>query len=335
MAILNSRLWLTAAALLVVHVMFPSYATSAQSGMDKLKTIYRRKRSIDEALYGDLSLRAQQRRSERGICMAGKKDKSELVEDVVKSCNEVLSLNEQDKVVQRLTSDLRIVPITRGTFVDRALTMRKELGCDNIFQENHPQLSAVGDRSVDDVTNGAKGTATGKIVKQSSARYLDEEVYRNLLLRAQERSPFLENGNSKAVGNSRYSAEQNALLEDVVKTCTECLNQSGLLDVYQRLLSDLGFTGINRNTFNNRVAAVRKQMGVSRVSKMSVSCQTLEKRESRSSGEDATLWKEMLSVLDEETLSGCEALVISDTFFEDYALEGDLEGNTHRIFVPV
>jgi hypothetical protein len=199
MAILNSRLWLTAAALLVVHVMFPSYATSAQSGMDKLKTIYRRKRSIDEALYGDLSLRAQQRRSERGICMAGKKDNSELVEDVVKSCKEVLSLNEQNQVLQRLTLDLRIVPITKGTFVDRALTMRKELGCDNIFQENHPQLSAVGDRSVDDVkeyeqkredANGVKGTATGKIVKKSSARYLDEEVYRNLLLSTREKTVF-------------------------------------------------------------------------------------------------------------------------------------------------
>ena len=114
-----------------------------------------------------------------------------------------------------------------------------------------------------------KKTAEVHIVKQSSSRFLDNEVYKNLLLRAQERRSLAGNGNFKAAGNSRYTAEHYALIEDVVDTCTKNFDQSGLFEVFERLRSELGMAGMIRNTFNNRVVALRKRMGVSRTKQKS------------------------------------------------------------------
>ena len=114
-----------------------------------------------------------------------------------------------------------------------------------------------------------KKTAEVHIVKQSSSRFLDNEVYKNLLLRAQERRSLAGNGNFKAAGNSRYTAEHYALIEDVVDTCTKNFDQSGLFEVFERLRSELGMAGMIRNTFNNRVVALRKRLGVSKTKQKS------------------------------------------------------------------
>lgn len=49
-------------------------------------------------------------------------------------------------------------------------------------------------------------------------------------------------------------------MEDVVRSGSEFFDHCGLFEVFQRLVSDLGMNEGNRNTFNNRVVALRKQM---------------------------------------------------------------------------
>ena len=49
------------------------------------------------------------------------------------------------------------------------------------------------------------------------------------------------------LGHQKYSFEHFALVGDVVRTCTETLDQFGLFEVFKRLLADLGLPGINSN----------------------------------------------------------------------------------------
>ena len=279
-----TQLWFPTAALLVFLQVFPSAtsATNAQSRMDNLNSQSRGKQSIDETLYGELLKRAQERMPVRGISTAGTTYTSahiELVEDVVKSCNKVLSLNEQNELIYdnnegglgnsrifdfiakenpRISGKDALNSLEKNT-----LESRQRSAVPKVLKGNREsaQHSCNGDRPQDDERedeheNEARRISKKKMAKHRSARFPDEEVYKNLLLRALARRPFPEDGNLKAAGNHRYTAEQNALVDDVVRTCTQALDKYGLFEVFQRLLSDLGVPEMNRHTFHNRVAAV-------------------------------------------------------------------------------
>lgn len=325
MAILKPRWLLTAAVLLVVH------ATNAQRGMEIFDNLTQWKRSIAEKEYGNLLSRAQKRREvgERSS-EAGRKYTSEhtdLVNDVVRSYNKALSLSGQHKVLQRLILDLGILPMTKGTFCERAGAIRKEIGycgkagavfkshvgiensriLDSVFEANPKISTKEAFDALQEKLKGQLSTAptlldvrhwlkyrksrmrgarlagghsanvTEGRVDQKSTGSFNEEVYKNLLHRAQERRKSVENVSLRTNGYRKYTAEHYALMDDVVRSCDEFYDHCGLFEVFQKVLSDMGMGEVNRNTFNSQLVELRKRLrGETETSKISSSAHLLK-----------------------------------------------------------
>lgn len=100
-------------------------------------------------------------------------------------------------------------------------------------------------------------------------RCVDEELYNNLLVKAQNRVG--EPGSSK----TKYTLEHSELIEDIVSTC-DFLIVGEQFEVFRRLIEDLGIPQMPQSVFNARARAVRQRTGCTVISRSLLDPETVK-----------------------------------------------------------